>query len=58
MSPYRSRTTTVYDVTCFRCEYQGTLLKLPLRCPRCKSPYWNKRRAAEVTVAGKRKGER
>jgi predicted Zn-ribbon and HTH transcriptional regulator len=35
----------VYDVTCERCNYQWQALgKVPVRCSRCKSPYFNQPR--------------
>jgi len=35
---------TVHRCTCERCGYVWNADKLPLRCAKCKSPYWDKPR--------------
>jgi predicted Zn-ribbon and HTH transcriptional regulator len=42
----RRRTFTGWECTCSRCEYEWVSLgrKPSKRCPRCKSPYWDRPR--------------
>jgi hypothetical protein len=49
-------TRTISSLTCLRCGYSWLPRseRTPVRCPRCKSPYWNKAsgdRAADPMAA-------
>lgn len=51
MSPYRQ--VQAYRCRCNRCGHRWTTGKIPKKCARCKSAYWNlprvrKRRAPEA----------
>lgn len=41
MTALRVTSEKVYHPRCERCGYKWDTLKLPLRCAKCKSPYWN-----------------
>lgn len=40
---------TISKLTCLRCEYRWFPRKegMPVRCPSCKSPYWDRARAGQ-----------
>jgi len=39
----------IYEITCKRCNESWPPRKVDIkRCPRCKSPYWNKERKVKV----------
>ena len=41
----------IYEVICKRCNESWPPRKKDIkRCPRCKSPYWNKERQAKKNV--------
>jgi DNA-directed RNA polymerase subunit RPC12/RpoP len=51
------------DLKCLRCDHEWlrrNLTKLPVHCPECNSPYWNKPRNGakreRINGHGKRKG--
>lgn len=43
-------------LNCKRCGHKWfpRAEKLPVACPKCKSPYWNKSRKKEITVIQRR----
>ena len=47
---------TIAKVRCLRCEYAWfpRTERTPVRCPRCKSPYWNRARSAAPTASDER----
>jgi hypothetical protein len=41
----RRKTVRIHACICERCKYAWTAVdKVPVRCSKCKSPYWNQRR--------------
>lgn len=47
---WRTQTAHKFVLKCLRCEAQFGRddESLPRCCPKCKSPYWNRRRKSEV----------
>jgi hypothetical protein len=42
---------------CTRCKHQWVIREAePKKCPKCGSPYWNKKRTRPATVQAIRKG--
>ena len=41
---------TIKELACNRCEHRWLprAFKLPDRCPKCNSPYWNKPRVRKI----------
>jgi hypothetical protein len=44
--------TELYQCTCNVCEHYWETVKEPLRCAKCKTPYWNKERKLKVRKEG------
>lgn len=38
---YTIKTVKMFFCECTRCKYKWQSKELPIRCARCKSPYWN-----------------
>jgi Zn finger protein HypA/HybF involved in hydrogenase expression len=38
---YQKVKIEVFRCVCERCEHEWKSEKLPIRCAKCKSPYWN-----------------
>lgn len=44
MTALRTSVQKVYHPRCERCGHKWDTLKVPIRCAKCKSPYWNVKR--------------
>lgn len=52
------RTVTVKRIACIceRCQYEWLTDTAPARCPKCKSPYWDRPRK-DASSTGKRRSK-
>ncbi len=50
----------VYECQCERCQHKWITRseELPIVCPNCKSPYWNKPKNKKINIKGVKDGKK